>query len=284
MLTILLTTVLVALGLGVILWIFTLWAQSYIYDSPADGLAWRAPAAAGAVAAFLFVWTLIEYRKPGAVNTLFNFSSQRTTEFSKFVSVRKSETGEEKEIPYERQATGGGRMQFRDPKGTVWARSSSGMMVAILVDEDGETKRFNADMKDGKFTTSRPNEPLHYREENGRRYIVESELGKIYSTNRGGYVLVIFVNLLFFLVWFAVMWPLLRFQWAHALGFAAAAWLIATLVLAPYMLSRARDAAEKKARAKQTALRMSSPAASLAEKASRRAVALDRDRGGQVLA
>ena len=42
MLTILLTTVLVALGLGVILWIFTLWAQSYIYDSPADGLAWRA--------------------------------------------------------------------------------------------------------------------------------------------------------------------------------------------------------------------------------------------------
>ena len=282
MLTILLTTILVALALVATLWIGTMVAQGYIYDSPTDGLAWRAPAAAAAITLFLLIWMLIEYRKTGTTDTLFNFSSSRSSEFTKFISVRKTETGEEQQIPYERHTTGTGRVDFRDAKGAVWARSSSGMMIAIIVDENGEKKRFDADMKDGKFVTLRPNEPLRYREENGRRYILENEMGKIYSTSRGAWFLVLFINLLHFGVWFAVMWPLLRFQWSHALGFAAVGWLIVTLVLAPYMLGRARDAAAKKAKPPKSAASIHSSArplfASLAGHASGRcAVPFDRD-------
>lgn len=289
MLMILLTAIFVALVLVAILWTGTVVAQGYIYDSPTDGLYWRAPAGAGAIALFLLIWMLIEYRKPGATDTLFNFSSSRSSEFIRFVSVRKTETGEEQEIPYERHTAGTGRVDFRDPKGTIWARSSSGMMVAIIIDENGEKKRFNADMKDGKFVTPRPNEPLRYREENGRRYILENELGKIYSTSRAAWFLVLFINLLHFAVWFAVLWPLLRFQWSHALGFAAICWLIVTLVLTPYMLGRARSAAEKKAKPPKAAASIDWPARPLltaagASLSRRGAIAFDCDRGRKFLA
>ncbi len=283
MLMILLTTILVGLGIGVILWIVTAVAQGYFYESPADDLICACAAAAGAISLFLFVWMLVEYRRPGVTDTLFSFSSTRTTEFSKFISVRKDETGAEKDISFERRA---GRNQFLDPKGTVWARSSSGMMIAIIVEENGEQKRFNAELKDGKFATRRPNEPLRFQEVGGKSYILENELGKIYSSNRGRLALMLFINLLFFAVWFAVMWPLLRFQWPHALLFAAGGWLIATLIVAPYMLGRARTAAEK--RAKVTASLIDPRArpgfASLAWQQSGRAGALDGDGGREILA
>jgi hypothetical protein len=159
------------------------------------------------------------------------------------------------------------------------------MMIAIIVEENGEQKRFDAGLKDGKFATRRPNEPLRYTEAGGKSYILENELGRIYSSNRGRIVLMLFINLLLFAVWFAVMWPLLRFQWSHALLFAAGGWLITALIVAPYMLDRARAAAEKRAKATARLIdRRARPAfASLASQ-SRRAGALDGDRGREFLA
>jgi hypothetical protein len=244
MLTILLTLLLVTLGLLALLWTGTLVAQGYIYDSPTDGLAWRAPAAAGLLSAFLFVWMIIEYRRPNSTDTIFNFSSLQSVKFEKFVSLRKNETGEEQEIPYERRTMASRRDEFVDAKGSIWARSSSGMMVAILVDEDGEKKRFDAELVNGKFGS----QPTRYHEVGGRRYIFANELGKVYGTSRGAFIFSAFLNLVFLALWFVALWPILRFQWSHALGLAAACWLIVTLALLPYMFGRARDAAEKSAK------------------------------------
>src|SRR5262245_9810331 len=245
MLTILLTLLLVFLGLLALMWTGTLVAQGYIYDSPTDDLHWRAPAAAGLLTAFFFVWMIIEYRRPNSTDTVFNFSGLRSTEFDKFISVRKNEAGEEQEIPYERR-TRGSKVEFVDKKGSLWARSSSGMMVAMVIDENGEKKRFNAEIVDGRFAPRRANDYVKYYEEGGRRFIIENELGKVYGKRWGPLIFAGFLNVVHLALWFAAMWPLLRFQWAHALGFAAACWLIVTLTLLPYMLGRARDAAMPK--------------------------------------
>ena len=249
MLTILLSIVIVALGLIALLWSGAVLAQGYIYDAPSEGLGWRAPASAGVLSAFLLVWLIIDYRSPNSTDTVFNFTSQRTTPFTKFWSVRKNESGEQQEILFEKHTGPNGRIEFRDEKNNNWARSSSGMMIALLVPEGAEKTKFAAEMDGNKFAPRRANQPLRYVEEGGRRYINDNDLGTTYSTSRSGLAGTVFVNLIHFVLWFLVLWLLLRFQWSHALGFAALCWLVATLVLMPYLLGRSRDAAEKKAKA-----------------------------------
>src|ERR1017187_2999043 len=56
-----------------------------------------------------------------------------------------------------------------------------------------------------------------------------------------------FINLFFnfghLAVWFVALWPILRFQWAQALGFAFVMWLVATLMLVPMLLEYAGSVA-----------------------------------------
>jgi hypothetical protein len=254
MLTVLLTLLAVALGLVAFLWTGTLLAQSYFYDSPTDGMRWRAPAAAAILTAFLGIWCLAEYINPNRTDTIFTISSEQVAVVPKFWSVRRSDAGDEKEIPFERKTVGPNQVEYLDEQGGRWARSKSGMMVAMIVEEKNDDEvtrtRFNAEMKDGKFPTTEsrgPAQGLRYIEENGTRYIAEERPGQINSRHPGRLVLNFFINLIFFGLWFAALWPLLRFQWAHALGFAFACWLLATALLVPFMLEKARAAGLKKA-------------------------------------
>lgn len=255
MLTLLLILVAVTVGLVALLWSGTLLAQGYFYDSPTDGLHWRAPAAAAVITVFLAVWCLMEYASPHSTDALHQFSNERVTNVTKFWSVRRSENGDEKEIPFERRTVGPNQTEFVDDQGGRWARSKSGMMVAIIVEEKtGEEvtrTRFNAEMKDGKFaqkeTRGSVTQPLRYVEENGSRFMTEGSLGKIISYRKGKWIGNVFINLVHFALWFAVLWPLLRFQWAHALGFAFVCWLVATLALVPFLLEKSRTVGERKA-------------------------------------
>jgi hypothetical protein len=270
MLTVLVTLLIVALALVLLLWVGTLWAQGYFYDSPTPGLAWRAPAAAGALVLFLLLWTLIEFRRPNTTDTIFRFSTAQATDFDRFVSVRLSEEGKEEEIPFEKHGLGSGRFEFRDQNGKVWSRSSSGMMVAIILEEKepgGSEKvrhRFNAQRdKDGKFAPKGSpgmQQSLRYTEEGGDRFIVEDELGKAFSFRRSRLLLNIVINGLHFVVWFLVLWLLLHFQWPHALGFALVCWAVLTLALLPYLFGRARDAAMVHDKPKAVAMHLVPPA------------------------
>src|SRR5258708_7634511 len=192
MLTVILTLAAVALALVALLWTGTLWGQGYFYDSTTDGLAWRAPAGAAVLTAFLAIWCLIEYYSPNSADALHRFTSERVTEINKFWSVRRSESGEEKEIPYERRSIGPNQTEFVDENGSRWARSKSGMMVAVIVEEktgdEVKRTRFNAEMKDGKFAereTRGSKQPLRYVAGNGDRYLLEGTLGHIISHRSG---------------------------------------------------------------------------------------------------
>src|SRR5262245_59665088 len=192
MLILLLILLAVGAGLVALLWTGTLLAQGYFYDSPTDKLEWRAPAAGGALALFLTIWCLIEYSSPNSTGPLHEFTTQQVTEVTKFVSVRRSETGEEKEIPFESRTIGPNRFDFVDANASPWARAKSGSMVAIIVEEksgdDVKRTRFNAEMKDGKFAERESRgvkQSLRYVEENGDRYMEEDRIGKIISYRKG---------------------------------------------------------------------------------------------------
>jgi hypothetical protein len=262
MLPLILTLLAVAVGLVALFWTGTLLAQGYFYDSPTDGMAWRAPAAAGVLALFLAIWSFIDYRLPRTTDTIFTFSTEHVESVDRFVSVRKSELGEEQEIPFTRRPLGSNRDEFIDEKGERWARSRSGMMVAIIVEEkkgdEVKRTRFNAEMKDGKFAPQRTRgveQTLRYIEERGSRFMYESQPGKIFSYHKSQFLGNVVLNLIHFVLWFLVLWLLMRFAWPHALGFAFICWLAFTLVLVPFILSKSRDAADRRAKASAAMVR-----------------------------
>src|SRR5262245_8089134 len=100
-----LTILVIAIALIVLFWTGTLLAQGYFYDSPIDGLAWRAPAAAGALTLFFAFWSWIEYRWPNSTGTIFNFVDEESHHVDQFWSVRRNEQGEEERILFKRNPT-----------------------------------------------------------------------------------------------------------------------------------------------------------------------------------
>jgi hypothetical protein len=242
--------VLLLCGLGILalLWTGTLFAQGYIYEEATEGLPWRAVAGAGVIAGFLGIWTLLEYSTPNRYDTIFSFSTEETIALDEFWSVRRNADGE-KEIHFKKRVRPDGRVDYVDSDFQRWQRSSSGMMVAIRYVRGEETVRLEAELTpDGSQFAPRVvrgiTMPLRYLEVGGSRYMSEDQLGRVTMNRRGLLVINIVLNLLHFVVWFAVLWLLLRFQWQHALGFAAAYWLVATLIIAPMLFARARKAAE----------------------------------------
>jgi hypothetical protein len=118
----------------------------------------------------------------------------------------------------------------------------------IIVVEGGQQHVFlpERDAK-GHFKVA-PGESLRYYEEGAKgRYMVEGQWGRVASYRFGRLVLDLFLNLLHFVVWWLVLWLLLRFQWSHALGLAVAFWAVMTLFVLPPLLTRAEEVARQRA-------------------------------------
>jgi hypothetical protein len=250
MLALALTLIVIAIALLILFWTGTLLAQGYFYDSPVSGLHWRAPAAAGAMTAFLALWAWIEYRWPNSTGSIFTFTSEESYKVDQFWSVRQNPTGEEEKILFKKNPS---TDDYRDANNHRWARSMSGMMVAIVIDEKDKEgnpseKRFDAEMGDGKFAPRKSSGielPVRYKEENGSRFIEDTNPGQIIRYRGGRLFGTIVLNVVHFAIWFVVIWLLLHFQWPHALGFAAVCWLVMTLAVIPYLHDTARKAAVK---------------------------------------
>src|SRR5262249_7811014 len=150
-----------------------------------------AAVAGAAVGVFVALWCLIDKRTPGKYDTLFEFSSQDKKDVNEFKAVRKDKSGNETAVDYTRTPGLAGQALVKDSTGNVFKGSAGDfMVVAIETDENGEAKRFNADLDaQGKFKDT-----LVFKEVNGRRMMLEQPLGQIVEYRRSVFVLNLLLN------------------------------------------------------------------------------------------
>jgi hypothetical protein len=232
------------LFLMALLWIGTRVIQAALYEQVQEDLYWRAPAAAGAVTAFLGLWALFNYSaaEPGQTDlpfdTIFNFTTEKVAErpVPEFTAQRGKATEK-----YVARDVGSARPEYRGPEGKLWLGVREKDVQAVVIKEGDREVKFQAD-------TGR----TRYVEEGGSRYLDSESFGRITTPRGGGSFVRVLLNVLHFVVWFVALWLLLRFQWPHALGLAAALWLVMTFV-APFILIAGAKAKGPKPTATQTA-------------------------------
>jgi hypothetical protein len=230
--------ILVVLGvsLAVLLWAGTLWFQGYIYSEPVAQVWWRAPVAALALTLFMALWCSLDYRNPGAYPGQLQFSTGEDKQLPELWAVRGSN-----ETLYKRRKTARGMDEYVDKEARPWQSHPD----AIVIEETpGEKVRFEAERdKDGKFKLERGT--LRYVDPKGR-VMTEARLGQLSVPKRGLVFANILLNLGHLLVWFAVLWLVLRFQWSHALGLAVVFWLIMTFTILHLILLRTEEAGRER--------------------------------------
>jgi hypothetical protein len=246
----------VGLAIAGLLWVGTLFLQGYIYSEPTPALHWRAPAVAGALFLLLLVWCLLDYRlyDPTAgdelpLDTPFRITVSRYDPPTVAAQIwARNKEGKETLYKWQRKA-GVGREEgeYVNPANNnrPWSRDASGLLDAIIVEENGKKVTYKLiPPEKGKF---KENEEARYQEEGGTRVLTESDVkaGARRTTFRLGLVVAnVILNVLHFGLWFAGLWLLLRYQWAHALGLAVVLWVVMTLAVLPLVFDRAKEAAK----------------------------------------
>jgi hypothetical protein len=217
MLGLLLLLALIAVGVAVLFWVGGVVIQGYLYSQPAERVAVRAAASGVIVAVFFGLWCWLEGRSPGKFDTLLNFNPDRITTYDKFWTERTGDRGTQ-EVPYSRGRDERGRVVYFGPDGRPWQRSDGGMATAIIVEEDGERRRFEPVTRNGAFE-----DPLRFVEVGGKHRVMTGDaLGEITTTQWGLLFGNLLLNVAHLAVWFLCLWLVMDFQWPHALGLGAA--------------------------------------------------------------
>lgn len=219
------------------------WMHRSYYENPIEGLAWRAPAAAGILTAFLGLAAWLNSRAPGRFESPFQFTLIDSQEFDQFWTEKKSDTGTVETL-FRRRTVPPGRVEYVDATGRRFQRSDSGVVQAIIVEENGVRQRFEAKLdKDGNFLRdpSDRNRTLdvEYIEVGGRgRVMSESTIGQITTTRLGGLIVVLFFNLVHLVLWIIVIGLFLELSWPHAIFLGFVGWLVVLLLVWPPLKSR----------------------------------------------
>ena len=249
--TVLLTFALVAAALFVLFWGGSLLAQGYLYQQPAEYLPARAAVAAAVVAGFLTFWVWLDKQAPGKYDTFFEFAPYTTTPFTEFDAVRwqndpaaksfrKDETGKEVERVSRFRRRGGGKAApfVEEGTGKAFQLGTADELTAALVvkGDDGRLARFDAELKDDP-KTGRPTYfgETRFVEAGGERYARGDQLGVLYVPSTAVVAASLGLNLFLFVVFFAVFWPVLRFELWHAVGLAVVFGLVAMLLGMPLL-------------------------------------------------
>jgi hypothetical protein len=225
----------VAVALMLVMWVGSLFLQSYIYTEPAQQLTWGAPAAAALLAAFLAWWCYVVATstdsQPGdlSYNTLFTFSrwvEMPDTPVRQLWAVKKND----EKVLYNlyRSPERGADRYKHATTGDYW--SSTGVK-AIELDYKGEKLRFT----ESKITAGQFPEFV-----NDQGWVMKfNDLGPSgipKAVRTGRFLANLFFNFMHLALWFLGLWLLARFQWAHALGIGFCMWLLFTLAFLPMML------------------------------------------------
>jgi hypothetical protein len=234
-------------GLTALFWVGTFFFQGYIYLQPTPGLFWKAPAAALLMVLGFATWCFSIALSSGAspqnipIDTLFRFTptvdmlAQPARKLWAIKLDRRKSTEQNKDgisIEYDSRRKDQTHFYYEDTK--LKKPYDPMDVVAIEIEiKNGEKMRFDlipAEMgnarsfqsKDGWVIKAPDDRPTGIPE----RFLLTRLL----------------LNLIFnfghLFAWFVVLWVVLRFQWAHALGLASVLWAIVTLTLLPILLTQ----------------------------------------------
>jgi hypothetical protein len=228
--------------LSVALYVGALFFQSYIYTQPVPGLAWRAPAAAVALATFFTFWCFIITRsdaRPGDIpyDAIHRFSP--TVEMfdnavPKFWAIR----ADGAKTLYSMRKKDDGRPEYVDDKKKPYNYSG---VVAFELDNKGTMVRFDK-------TATEEGDYRSFRSADGwvMKEYVDGPTGIPSQSRWGRFLANMALNLLHAVLWFVCFWLLLQFRFNDALGFALVITLISTVVLLPMLLDRAAEVARQR--------------------------------------
>ncbi|VTS05153.1 hypothetical protein [Tuwongella immobilis] len=249
---VLLTFLLLLILLYAALWGGSLILQGYFYNVPATGLIWRAAAGAAVMAVFLTIWYALDRRSPGKYDTFLNFTAYDIVELDTFDAIRVTPAGVEKVVTYTRptRARRGSEYRtsdYKDAKGLSFNRSDTDSMVLAIrvklpnVEEPIRLQAVDVEKKDATGKVRYVfNTPQEYREVGGNRTMMDQTVGKLIVPKGGTLFVNLLLNLLQYLLWMAVLWPILRYEFWHAFCGAIILGLATMLIGVPVLLGSNR--------------------------------------------
>lgn len=253
MLTLLAILVLFGLLLAGVLTAWAMFFQARIYTEPSPGLAWRGPAAGGAILLVVLLWAFAAYQAPGRFRPFWESSSTEDSPMIPELRVPNSATGGEDIYKLRRgtrEYTIGGRPNGNPlpdrplPHVVAVEREGDEVRKSTFKPERDEAGQFVQRERRSWFGGS-TKEPLRYIDENGR-VMYEKGFGQLSQVRGSWFLGNVLLNLLLLAVTFVALWLVLNFQLAHALGQAVVVWIMLLFALTP-LLSKVEAVAKQRA-------------------------------------
>lgn len=219
------------------------WLQAAFYSEPAAGFAWRGPLAGTLLALFLGLWGYLDAHPPGRFASIFAFSAHDDREYPRLRAVIRRD-GHDVTVAYRVRRNERGVPEYREE--TRPDRPMPRGPEAVIVDDDGQDARFEPDR------ATPAGQPLRYIDSRGR-VMRENTIGRVSTFFPARLAAYAALNVCHFFLWFGCLWALLHFQWAHALGLAAVAWLAMTLLIVPMWLGKVEESAGRPTQARGAA-------------------------------
>lgn len=244
--TLVLTFICLSIAVAAMLLAMSLFVQPYLHGEPVSQLPLRALVGGLAIGCFVTLWVYANTRaeRKDKYGTFFEFNPVGTKQIDAFDAVQRSankqEDGKypETTVSFKRPAgKSEGFVETKNPTTPFRLNTSSMMTVAVIVDENGQKVRYDAEVNDAG--NAYKSSAKVFREIGGSRFIDAGNdgggVGVIYAPSTTAVIVAIALNLLLFVVWFAVFWPLLQYSSGMALGLATGFGLATMLVAMPLL-------------------------------------------------
>jgi hypothetical protein len=181
------------------------------------------------------LWVYLDYQAPERYSTLWEFSAEDQIDYAELIIPHR----DGKEDVYKRVRRD---RRYIYQRGDRPLPSRPEKVIAVTADKERDTYEPDRN-ENGKFMAEE-GRSLKYRDAAGH-VMEEGQLGIVRIPNHGLLFANLFLNFLHFVIWFACLWVLLRFQWSHALGLAIVLWGVMIVFILPQVLKRAEDSSRQ---------------------------------------
>jgi hypothetical protein len=226
--------------LAVLFLVGGLFAQSYIFTTPTEGMVWRAPTAAAIMTLFFTIWcglvTSNPDAKPGDIplTTAFNFHLRSSMFKEPVKEIWAYLHDNPTPIRYVKRQ----RVEFGGPKDFYQnAADPTKTFTPVGVDAvEIET----ASGKKEKFIQVKEDDQSWFRSDEGWRLEYDREIsGNPTRANWGLLFANLLLNFVHLALWFVCLWLILRFSVGWSALFAAILWGLMTIAVLPMLLDQA---------------------------------------------